>query len=283
MSYEKDPEIAKWIDNVDFRRALSLGVERDQLNEAFWLGLGTPGSGVPAEANPYNPGPEYRTLWHVYDPQKANELLDKIGLSQKDGEGFRLRSDGGGRLRIEVLTLGGQRMPYTQISEMIRQQWKRIGIDLAVSEVERSLALTRMAGNDFQMLAWANDTTEVLFGSIHVLPVTGGSFTRSPLHGLWFATNGARGKEPPPRVKEAMEMWRKAFGVPEEEQIRLGKEIWKMSVEDVWHIGIAGLSPADMGTRVVKTNMGNVPARQYNSNIVRTPGGSRPETFFWKS
>ena len=49
LSYEADPEIAKWLTNADFRRALSLGVERDQLNETFWLGLGTPGSLVPIE------------------------------------------------------------------------------------------------------------------------------------------------------------------------------------------------------------------------------------------
>ena len=44
ISYRDDPEIGKWLDMTDFRRALSLGIDRDQLNEAFWLGLGTPGS-----------------------------------------------------------------------------------------------------------------------------------------------------------------------------------------------------------------------------------------------
>ena len=181
------------------------------------------------------------------------------------------------------MTLGGQRMPYTQISEMIRQHWKRIGIDIVVSEVERSLAITRIQGNDHQILAWANDTTEVLIPSIHVLPVSVGSFERSPLYARWYVSNGSSGKEPPARMKEAYEMWRKAYGVPEEERLRLGKEIWKIAIEDVWHIGIVGLSPADSGVRVVKTTMGNVPAREFNSNIVRKPGGSRPETLFWKS
>src|SRR3712207_9203550 len=44
MSYEADPEVAKWLNNRDFRIAMSLGIDRDQLNEALWLGLGTPGS-----------------------------------------------------------------------------------------------------------------------------------------------------------------------------------------------------------------------------------------------
>src|SRR3954447_13214248 len=37
MSYEADAEIARWFNTADFRRALSLGIDRDQLNETFWL------------------------------------------------------------------------------------------------------------------------------------------------------------------------------------------------------------------------------------------------------
>ncbi len=44
QTYDADPEIAKWLQNRDFRIALSLAIDRDQLNETFWLGLGTPGS-----------------------------------------------------------------------------------------------------------------------------------------------------------------------------------------------------------------------------------------------
>ena len=63
LSYEADPEIAKWMNTADFRRALALGIDRNQINETFWLGTGTPSSVVPADHNKYNPGPEYRTRW----------------------------------------------------------------------------------------------------------------------------------------------------------------------------------------------------------------------------
>ncbi len=42
-AYEADPEVAKWLHTADFRRALSMGIDRDQLNETFWLGIGIPG------------------------------------------------------------------------------------------------------------------------------------------------------------------------------------------------------------------------------------------------
>ncbi len=62
-AYEADPEIAKWLTDKDFRHALALGIDRDQLNEAFWLGIGTPGSCAPAEDVPISPGKEYRKKW----------------------------------------------------------------------------------------------------------------------------------------------------------------------------------------------------------------------------
>src|SRR2546428_6549297 len=130
LNYDADPEIARWFNTADFRRALALGIDRDQINETFWLGTGTPSSVVPADGNKYNPGPQYRKLRATPDGPKANEMLDQIGLAKKAPEGFRPRKHGKGRLRIEIMTLGGQFVQFTQIAEMIREQWKRIGIDL---------------------------------------------------------------------------------------------------------------------------------------------------------
>ena len=199
LSYDADPEIAKWINTADFRRALSLGIDRDQINETFWLGTGTPSSVVPADNNKYNPGPQYRKLWATLDVKQANEMLDKIGLAKKDAEGYRLRTDGKGRLRIEIMTLGGQFLQFTQIAEMIREQWKKIGIDLDLQEVERSLALKRTAANEQQLGAWNNDGSEHLF--TFPLPRVPLRARRRRFLGAalreWFHSGGTQGKEPP--------------------------------------------------------------------------------------
>src|SRR5467141_5351326 len=285
LSYDADPEIAKWFNTADFRRALSLGIDRDQINETFWLGTGTPGSVVPADSNKYNPGPQYRKLWSTLDIKKANEMLDKIGLAKKDAEGYRLRADGKGRLRIEIMTLGGQFVQFTQISEMIREQWKKFGIDLVEQEVDRSLAIQRTAANEQQLGAWNNDGSEHLFTfPLHVFPFELAAVASSgPLYVKWFHSAGAQGKEPEPRMRELMEKWKKAFGVPEKERIQLGKDVWKIAAEEVYIIGVIGMGPASMGVRVVKTNMGNITSRQYNSPDGKTPGISRPITFYWKN
>ena len=285
LNYDADPEIGKWFNTADFRRALALGIDRDQINETFWLGTGTPSSVVPADGNKYNPGPQYRKMWATLDIKKANEMLDKLGLAKKDGDGYRLRADGKGRLRIEIMTLGGQFVQYTQIAEMIREQWKKIGIDLRVQEVERSLALKRTEANEQQLGAWNNDGSEHLFTfPLHVFPFELASVaTSGPHYVKWFHSAGAQGKEPEPRMKELMEKWKKAFGVPEKERIQLGKDIWKIAAEEVYIIGVIGMGPASMGVRVVKNNMGNIPSRQYNSPDGKTPGISRPATFFYKN
>jgi peptide/nickel transport system substrate-binding protein len=285
LSYEADPEIAKWFNTADFRRALSLGIDRDQINETFWLGTGTPSSVVPADHNRYNPGPEYRTLWSTHDPKKANAMLDTIGLDKRDADGYRLRGDGKGRLRIEITTLGGQFLQFTQIAEMIREHWKKIGIDLTVQEIERSLAIKRADANEQQLVAWNNDGSEHLFTFPgHVFPFAlQGLATSGPLYAKWFQSGGAQGKEPPPRIREQMEKFQKAFGAPEEERVKLGKEVWKIAAEEVYIIGVIGMGAASMGVRIAKTNLGNAPSRQYNSPDGKTPGISRPVTFYWKN
>ena len=206
QTYDADPEIAIWLQNRDFRIALSHGIDREQLNEAFWLGLGTPGSQVLAESSPYNPGPEYRSMHSTYDPQRANDILDALGLTRRDSQGYRLRTDGEGRLRLEMTTVGGHFLQFTQIAEMIAEQWGKIGIQADVNEVERSLAITRVGANELQIHLWQNDGTEHFFASPwHIFPLsqTGlGGPNIGPLWGQWLVSNGAQGREPTAPMKK---------------------------------------------------------------------------------
>ncbi len=80
----------------------------------------------------------------------------------------------------------------------------------------------------------------------------------------------------------AMDLFRDSFGMKEEDRIKTAKEIWKIIVEQTWSIGTVGQSPAFMGVRIVKNNMGNVPERQINAQHARTPFTSQPITFYFK-
>ena len=282
-SFEDDPEIGELLRNVDFRRALSLGTNREQISETFFLGIAPPRSVAPVPSNECYPGKEYETKWHTHDPAQANQLLDGLGYTDMDGNGIRLRKDGKGPLIITVTTLGGQFVQYTQIMEAIKEQWADIGVSLNVSEVERSLAGQIYRANQQQLSAWNNDGSEHMFTFPgHIFPFATGS-SGGTLNGLWFQTNGADGMEPPAYLKQMMANWRKGFSVPREERIALCKEVWRLAVDNVNNIGIVGPGPASMGVRIAKTDLGNMPSRHFNSPDVKTPGISRPVTFYWKS
>jgi peptide/nickel transport system substrate-binding protein len=115
-----------------------------------------------------------------------------------------------------------------------------------------------------------------------LFPFDGGSAV-GPLYGRWYASRGAAGKEPPPRIREVMAAYTKAFSVPAAEHIAFGQQVWRIAIDEQWTIGTVGLSPAVMGVRVAKGNMGNIPARQFNGSTTLSPAQSRPETFFFKT
>jgi len=285
QSYEADPEVAKWLQTRDFRRALSMGIDRGQLNEAFWLGLGVPGSHAPAESMPENPGPEWRTKWCTYNPKQANEFLDKIGLATKDGEGYRLRTDGKGRLRLEILTPAGSIVPYTQIAEVIREQWRKIGIQADVKEVERTLFFTKVASNEHHIALWVSDGSEQIYlFPRYALPVDPAQSLLGHPIARWYASGGAQGKAPKdPQLLKVLEMFRSAPGRKAPERRKLAQEIWKILVDEQWSIGTVGQSPATLGVRVFNKRLGNIPARQVNAQHCRTPGSSHPATFYFKA
>jgi peptide/nickel transport system substrate-binding protein len=280
QSYEADPEIAKWLKNVDFRRALSLAVDRDAINEILFLGIGTPGSAVVAESSPFNPGPEYRSLWATYDPEQANQLLDSIGLTEKDSEGYRLRTDNGERLIIELPTIPAF-IQFTQLAELVKEDWAEVGIFANVVEQERSLVEQRRAANELQVFVWQNDGTDELFlYPYHAIPVNETSGV-GPAFGVWYSTGGAEGIEPPDNVKAVLDLFSQGLQASPEERIAIGQEIWKIITDEVWTMGTVGQSGAFMGVRVVKNNMGNIPARHFNIQAGQTPNISRPATFFF--
>ena len=93
-SYKADPELGKLFATKDFRVALSHAINRDQIKESVFLGLGEPRQGVPAPWHPYFPGDEWAKKYTQYKPDEANKLLDGIGLSKKDAQGIRLLPNG---------------------------------------------------------------------------------------------------------------------------------------------------------------------------------------------
>ena len=284
QTYDADPEIAKWLRNVDFRRALSLAIDRKQLNETFWLGVATPGSAAPGESLPYFPGPGWREKWSTFDPKQANELLDKIGLTKKDEQGFRVRTDNGQRLRLQVQAVQAF-LPWPKISEMVADQWAKVGIQADVKDTERSLAMTRTQNNEHQIMVWNNGGTELLYlFPRHAIPVDPTEAYMGPEHAKWYNSGGQLGKKPEdPNILKILDLFTAASGQKTEDRIKTAQEIWKILIDQQYSIGTVGQSPALMGVRLVSERLGNIPDRNCIAQHCRTPGGAHPETWFYKN
>jgi peptide/nickel transport system substrate-binding protein len=283
-SYAIDPEKGKLFANPDFRRAISLGIDRDAINEVLFLGLGTPGSIAPREGTVFSPGPdsEYRAMWSTYEPDKANAMLDAIGtISERDSEGYRLLP-GGKRLSVELMTYVAF-MSYTALGEMIAEDFKDLGIEVKVVEYERTASQTRRRANESEMTidtAWGSEN---IFGHpSEIWPISSYS-CMGPEYGKWVASKGAEGIEPLPEMARVEELYQSASSVPPEERAELVREIWRIILDQQWAIGTVGLSPAIQGVRVVDNDIGNMPERQVNSAIIDNPAGARPEQWYFKS
>jgi hypothetical protein len=69
----------------------------------------------------------------------------------------------------------------------------------------------------------------------------------------------------------------------EEARNKNAQEIWKIMVDQQFHIGVCGQSPALMGVRLASRRLGNIPGRVCIAQHCRTPGSSHPATWFYKS
>lgn len=284
MAYRADPEVAKWIANADFRRALSIAIDRDQLNEAFWLGLGSPGSGVPSELMPESPGKEWIAKWSNFDPAKANAMLDAIGLTKKDREGYRLRTDNGERLRLQIDVAQTLTPTWPQQVEMVIQQWRTVGIAADLKLLERSLFFTRVRNDQHQMLIFSNSGSESLFlYPVLALPVDPAASLMGSAWSRWYASDGKAGMKPDdPGMLRVYDLLRLAGSKPEAERNAIAQEIWRIVAEAKWQIGLVGQAPGSQGSRVVSDRLENIPGRVCISQHCRPPWSARPEQWFFR-
>jgi peptide/nickel transport system substrate-binding protein len=216
--------------------------------------------------------------------KQANALLDKIGLTKKDSAGFRLRTDNAQRLRIQIIAVQAF-LPYPKLSEMVADQWQKIGIQADVRELERNLAMTRIRNNEHHIYIWNNGGTELLYlFPRHAIPVDPTEAYMGPDYATWFASGGAQGTKPDdPNILRIWDLFSAAASMKTEGRNHNAQEIWKILVDQQYGIGTVGQSPAGLGVRLVSNKLGNIAGQVCNAQHCRTPGNSHPETWFFKA
>jgi peptide/nickel transport system substrate-binding protein len=280
QTYTADPEMGKVMANKDFRIALSLAINRDQIKESVFLGLGEPRQPVPAPWHPYYPGDEYAKKFTEYDKDKANKLLDGIGLTKKDGNGIRLLPNGKpATIEISVVPAFGA---WPDVALLVSKDWEAVGIKTIVQIRERALHFKMRDSNELMAEIWNEDTTAFPYtGNAKVDPRNSPIMTIGPAWLRWYATGGKEGAEPTPEMKRIVEIVDKARTVPPEEQVKLSQELYRIWADNVFEIGTVGLTPMVQGVVVMNNKFRNVPTKMGNDWPLRSPGNARTEQFYF--
>jgi len=280
QTYAEDLVLRDILRDVRFRRALSLAIDRDDINEAIYFGLATPRQTTVIPQSKYFE-PEFASAYAEYDLDKANALLDEMGLKWDENHEYRLRPDGK-RLSI-ILEYAEMETPKTPTSELIKEYWKDIGVDLSVKMITGELDSIRYMGNLVQMGLWHADRCGFLFDTepFWWVPMRyQWECTWAPLWARWYETGGEAGEEPPEEVKKNIERWERMRITPdEEERIRLGKEILRSQAENLWTIGTVGLAPHPV---IVRNNLRNVPEKAVLGWDYFWTLPQKPEQYFFK-
>ncbi|AJY48004.1 ABC transporter substrate-binding protein [Martelella endophytica] len=127
-----DPFKAKVYQDKNFRIGLSYAINRPEIIDVVYLGQGEPSQVGPRPGSPFY-SEKMAKQYAEYDPEKANEYLDKV-LPNKDAEGYRL-NDKGERFRMTVSVNQDFRSDWVDAALLIAKYWKAVGIDLNVDVV----------------------------------------------------------------------------------------------------------------------------------------------------
>ncbi|MCO6452305.1 MAG: ABC transporter substrate-binding protein [Caldilineales bacterium] len=280
QTYVKDPVIGELLQNKDFRIALSHAIDREAIKELAFLGLGEARQGVPAPFHPYYPGDEYAFKYTEYDADLANEMLDSIGLTERDSEGFRLRPDGQ-PLDLEI-GVSDVFAAWPDIGQLIAENWADVGIRAHIELRERTLHFAMRDTSDLMMEIWNEDTTGFPFsGQPKMDPRSSPALVFAPLVRQWINSGGAEGVEPTPEIAKLMEIIDEAKLSDRDRQIELAQELFRVWVDNLWEVGTVGLTPMVQGVLVVNDNLHNVPEVAGNDWPLRTPGNTRPEQYYF--
>jgi peptide/nickel transport system substrate-binding protein len=103
----------------------------------------------------------------------------------------------------------------------------------------------------------------------------------APAFGIWYKSGGAQGIEPTAEFRRAMDLYDEyKVTVDAQRQLEIGREIVRMSTENLWVVGTVGMVPNPV---VVKNNFRNVQTNHTSDWIIMTPGTMDPSHFYFSS
>lgn len=189
-----DPALRTLFRDRRFREALSLGMDRQLLNKVLFFGLGEPSANLvlpEAALADVAEGMDFE-----YDPDGANALLDKIGLTERDKEGVRLLPDG--RPLELIVETAGEDAAQIDMLELVKDNWKDLGISIYPRPSQRDVLRNRAFSGELAMSVWSgfdNGLPSADMPPNERVPM-GTDFLAGPAWGAYSMSGGTSGEKP---------------------------------------------------------------------------------------
>lgn len=278
-----DPVWREVLRDARFRRALSLAIDRREINLIMYRGFAVEGGNTVDESSALHRSGR-REKWARFDPARAGALLDEMGLNERDPEtGLRLLPDG--RPLVIIVETAGETSEESDILELVHDTWLAAGIKLHVKPLQRESFRNRVFAGETLISVWG--------GLENGVPVPGASPAELaplsqqqlqwPKWGQYHQNRGRAGEAcDDPTGLELLALfrrWVEAGATPE--RARIWHRMLDLHADQVYSIGIVAAIPQPV---VVNARLRNVPNHVgYNWEPGAHIGVHRMDTFWFES
>jgi peptide/nickel transport system substrate-binding protein len=247
-----DPVWRALLRDVRVRRALSLAIDRREINMAVFYGLAKESADTVLPESPLY-RPEFAKAWIAHDPEQARALLDEAGL-KVGADGTRVLPDG--REAEIVVETAGESTLETDALELVTDHWRKVGITLFIRASQRDVFRSRAMGGQIMVSMWSGIDNGVPTADMNPaqLAPTADDQLQWPLWGAHYLAHGTIGEAPDiPEAADLLELlkrWRQTM------ETRERAEIWHSMLhiytDQVFSIGIvnATLQPVLSSSRL---------------------------------
>lgn len=222
-----------------FRQALSVAINREEILKLVYKGGVFTSQVAPLRGEPYHGESDLFQSWAQFDPELANQMLDDLGLTERDGDGFRLGPDGE-ELLLVISATAAWPAETPELMELVKGYWAEVGINATVTPEAGPLWGTRHTAGEHDVSARGAH-----FGGGPVHPTLNsntfalGGWQWAPDWALWLDTDGEQGVEPPDEVKRLREIRDQILGEPDEDaRNELMQEVFEIHMDNLWSIGL---------------------------------------------
>ncbi|MEO1190127.1 MAG: ABC transporter substrate-binding protein [Pseudomonadota bacterium] len=266
--------------DIRFRRALSLAIDRNEINQVIYFGLGLTGNQGPLPESPLYQQ-SYRQAWAQFDIEQANKLLDEVGLTKRNDDGIRLMPDG--RPLEIIVESAGESEEEPDILELVKTSWRKIGVDLFTKPSDRTALRNRIFAGEANMVIWfgfENGVPTSAMSPQYWVPVAQSGY-QWPKWGQYYETKGRSGEpvDMPEAEKllAAFKRWQAATS--NADRLAAWEEILQINAEQVYTIGFVGQVPQPV---VADSDLANLPkVGVWNWEPGAQFGVYRTETLFY--